>query len=125
MHRRAGWNLWAAAITTGVVFGVVHLANTSVQSLPLSGQIGTVALTGVGGVLYAWIFARWGDNLWAVWSLHGFMNLWWGVFDMADDPLGGWGANLMRLLTVIVAIAVTLRFAPRQQASTTPSDVAP
>ncbi|MHC5034399.1 MAG: lysostaphin resistance A-like protein, partial [Planctomycetota bacterium] len=75
LHRRAGWNLWLAAVTTGVVFGAAHLLNTSVQGLPAVEQLGTVALIGVGGILYAWLFARWEDNLWVPFGMHMFMNL--------------------------------------------------
>ena len=108
LHRRAGWNLWAAAIVTGVVFGAAHLANASVRGMDLGDQMGTVALISVGGILFAWIFARWEDNLWVPWALHGFMNLWWGVFELANDPLGGWGPNAMRVLTVVLAVVLTI-----------------
>ncbi|RME36938.1 MAG: CPBP family intramembrane metalloprotease [Planctomycetota bacterium] len=111
LHRTAGWNLWLAAATTGLIFGAVHLGNASVQRLPWQSQLGTVAVIGIGGLLFAWIFARLNDNLWAVWSLHGFMNLWWSVFDLSDNPLGGWIPNLLRVLTVTLAIVLTIRFA--------------
>jgi hypothetical protein len=35
------------------------------------------------------------------------MNLWWHVFDTAESPLGGWNANLARLLTVVAAVCLT------------------
>ena len=108
LHRGAGWNLWLAAAATGLAFGAVHLGNTAVQQMPLGEQFGTVALIGVGGLLYAWVFARWDDNLWVVWALHGFMNVWWNVFDMSDNPLGGMGPNVMRLLTVGAVVLLTL-----------------
>ena len=108
LHRGAGWNLWLAAAATGLAFGVVHLGNASVQRMPLGDQFGTVALIGAGGLLYAWVFARWNDNLWVVWALHGFMNLWWNVFDLSDNPLGGIGPNVMRLLTVVAVVLLTL-----------------
>jgi len=115
LHRGAGWNLWLAAAATGLAFGVVHLGNAAVQQMPLGEQFGTVALIGVGGMLYAWVFARWNDDLWVVWALHGFMNLWWNVFDLSDNPLGGVGANAMRVLTVVAAIVLTLWLAANRR----------
>lgn len=108
LHRRAGWNLWLAAIVTGVVFGACHLFNASVRQLPLGDQFGTIALISVGGILYAWVFARWDDNLWVPFAVHGLMNLWWNVFELADNPLGNWGPNIMRALTVVLLIALTI-----------------
>ena len=35
------------------------------------------------------------------------MNLWWGLFGVADTALGGWIANAARLLTIAVAILLT------------------
>ena len=46
-------NLWVAAGLVGLVFGLLHLGNASVKDLPLSGEIGTVAIISIGGVLYA------------------------------------------------------------------------
>lgn len=108
LHRRAGWNLWAAAIISGLIFGLVHLANASVQNLPLSEQWGTVAMLGVLNIGLAWVFARWDDNLWVAVSIHGLMNLWWNVFELAGNPLGGFGANLMRLGSALIIVILTL-----------------
>ncbi len=36
------------------------------------------------------------------------MNLWWGLFTLADNPLGGWFPNLLRVLTLLLAIGLTL-----------------
>lgn len=108
LHRRAGLGLWPAAIATGLLFGLVHLGQASVRGLPLAGEIGTVAVVSVGGLLFAWLYARWDFDLWVPFALHGFMNLWWGLFSLADNPLGGWFPNLLRLLTVLLAIGLTL-----------------
>ena len=97
-----------AAVLTGAIFGLLHLAQASVQQLSLSGEIGTVLLIGVGGIFYAWLYVRWDFNLWVPFGMHMFMNGWWAVFEMADNPLGGWVPNALRLLTVGIAIAITL-----------------
>ena len=36
------------------------------------------------------------------------MNLWWEVFGVAETALGGWIANGARLLTVALAILLTI-----------------
>lgn len=109
LHHRAGWSLWSAALTTGVVFGLVHLGNATVRGLPLGEQIGVVGITGGGGILFAWIFARWRYNLWVPFFIHALMNLWWNVFDVSENALGGLAANLMRLGCVALAVVLTLR----------------
>lgn len=47
--------------------------------------------------------------MWIVFGLHCLMNLWWEVFGVADTALGGWIANGARLLTVALAIYLTIR----------------
>jgi membrane protease YdiL (CAAX protease family) len=108
LHRRAGLGLWPAAGLTGVVFGVGHLGQASVQQLPLAGEIGTVLIIGIGGLLFAWLYANWGFNLWIPFFLHCFMNLSWSVFDLADSPLGGWLPNILRVAAVLLAITLTI-----------------
>ena len=108
LHRRGGLALWPAAFATGLLFGLVHLGQASVRKLPLGGEIGTVAVVAVGGLLFAWLYARWEFDLWVPFALHGFMNLWWSLFSLADNPLGGWLPNLLRLLTVLLAVGLTL-----------------
>lgn len=108
LHQRAGWNLWIAAMVTGATFGVGHLLNASIRHMPLAEQAGTIAIIGVGGILFAWAYARWGFNLWVPWSIHAFMNFWWEIFALSDDPLGGWVANAMRLAVVALAVGLTL-----------------
>ena len=108
LHRRANFGLWTAAVLVGLAFGVAHLGQAAVRQMPLSGEIGTVAIISIGGILYAWLFAKWDDNLWVPFGMHMFMNLWWDVFSLAENPLGGWLPNVLRLLTVVLAIVLTL-----------------
>jgi hypothetical protein len=51
---------------------------------------------------------RWQYNLWIVFGLHSLMNLWWELFGIDDSALGGWIANGARLLTVTIAILLTI-----------------
>jgi len=36
------------------------------------------------------------------------MNLWWEMFAVDDTALGGWLGNVARLLTVTVAVVLTI-----------------
>jgi hypothetical protein len=36
------------------------------------------------------------------------MNLWWEVFGVAENALGGWIANAARLATIALAILLTI-----------------
>lgn len=108
LHRYAGWGFWSAAIVIGLVFGLLHLGVASVRGMSLGGQMGTVAIIGAGGILFAWLFVRWNDNLWVPFAVHGFMNLWWTMFDISDTPLGGVGANVMRVACGVLAIVLSI-----------------
>ncbi|MHC5003270.1 MAG: lysostaphin resistance A-like protein [Planctomycetota bacterium] len=103
--RRARWNVWVAAIVTGLVFGAVHLLNAEVQIHELPGQLLSVGLIAAGGVAFAWLHYRWRMTLWIVIGLHGLMNLWYSLFAIADTPIGS--AWLIAARVAVIAIAIT------------------
>tara|TARA_R110002072_G_scaffold42064_19_gene118537 strand:+ start:126644 stop:127513 length:870 start_codon:yes stop_codon:yes gene_type:complete len=96
--------LWPAAVVSGVIFALAHLNVASVRAMSIDGLIFWLALIALGGVMYAWIYARSGWSLWIVIALHSAMNLWWGVFDLSSSPLGSWGATMVRILSVGLAV---------------------
>lgn len=108
LRRRAGWGFWPAALATAAVFGLGHLYNVAVRDAAVMEAVGVVAITGIGGVLFAWIYERW-DTLWAPYAVHAAMNLWWIVFAVDEHALGGWAANAFRLVAVVVVIVWTAR----------------
>jgi membrane protease YdiL (CAAX protease family) len=118
LHLRAGWTARRAMLVSALVFGLAHIGNVrlgGVESLVLAaGQVGA---TSAGGLLFAWIVYRW-DSLWPAIGLHAFMNLWWdlsGAEAWANQTqsgataLGPQLANVARLASVALAIALTLR----------------
>jgi len=116
--------LWPAAVVSGVIFALAHLNVASVRAMPIDGLVFWLALIALGGVMYAWIYARSGWNLWIVIALHSAMNLWWGVFDLSSSPLGGWGATLVRVLSVGLAVYfVVFRGASRSPADDAESTI--
>ena len=104
LYRRAGLGFWISALVPSVIFAVGHLY----QSNDLGEMAGIAAITGLGSVLFCWIFARWKDSLWPIFFLHSLMNLWWEIFGVDESALGGWVANGSRLATVVVAIVLTI-----------------
>ncbi len=104
LYRRARWGFWLSAVIPSVLFALGH-AYQAGGALELAGIF---AITGLGSLLGCWLFMRWNGNLWIVFGLHCLMNLWWEVFGVADTALGGWIANGARLLTVALAILLTI-----------------
>lgn len=100
----SGLGFWLSALLPSALFALAQVY----QSNDLSELLGIVAITGSGGLLFCWVFMRWQDNLWPVFGLHAAMNLWWEVFAVDDTALGGWVANGARLLTIVLAVLLTI-----------------
>src|SRR5262249_1823613 len=104
LYRRAKWGFWLSALVPSMLFAFGHAYQaTGMIQLP-----GFFVVAGLGRILGCWLFARWQYNLWVVFGLHSLMNLWWEVFGIDDSALGGWTANGARLLTVTIAILLTI-----------------
>jgi len=104
LYRRARWGFWSSAIVPSVLFALGHAYQSS-DPLEL---LGIFAVTGTGGLFGCWLYLRWNGSLWFVFCLHALMNLWWEVFGVADNALGGWMANAARLATIALAILLTI-----------------
>ena len=104
LYRRARWGFWLSAMVPSLLFALAHVY----QAQRLLQLIGILAVTGLGSVVGCWVFMRWQDNLWALVGLHSLMNLWWEIFAVDGTALGGWLANGARLLTVGLAIILTI-----------------
>lgn len=104
LYRRARLGFWLSALIPAVLFALAHLY----QSTDFGELVGISAITGIGSILLSWIFLRWQDNLWAIFGLHSFMNLWWEIFAVDDTALGGWLANVARFLTIALAVIFTI-----------------
>ena len=104
LYRRGRVRFWTAALIPSTVFAASHLY----QADGLDEMFGVAAITGMGSLLFCWLFTRWRDNLWIPIGLHVLMNLWWEVFSVDETALGTWTANAARLMTVAVAILLTI-----------------
>jgi len=103
--------MWWAAVITGIVFGLAHVDITPAEGQTIIGQLGPwIAMIGLGGFMYAWLFYESQWNLWVVIALHIGMNLWWDMFDLTQTPLGNWGATLARIVSVGLAVLFVVQF---------------
>jgi membrane protease YdiL (CAAX protease family) len=125
----ARWRPSAAILTSALMFGLAHEPNlagdiAAVIVRPLAGLppiVSPLASTfvvamrfGVGGVLFGWVYYRWG-SLWPSIALHSSINLWWDLSIGQPGPttypaLSG-ALPAAHGLAVLLAIGLTLRWA--------------
>ena len=117
----ARMNLWAAAFTTAIVFGLAHLVRSDVRAMPIGEMIGWLAMLSAGGLFFAWIYARAPWNLWVVIALHAGMNLWWDIFfNHETPPFNGLVTTIARIIPVGIAVyLVVFRGVLRESSATT------
>jgi uncharacterized protein len=113
--RWCGWPIWLAFIWPALFFGVTHFG----QGQDWGSIAGIVAITGLGGILFGWLFVRWGFNLWPAILLHVGLNSLWLVFDLGENALGGWLGNILRLTIIAIAIGATFWLAPPRRPEST------
>ncbi|MFK7936456.1 MAG: lysostaphin resistance A-like protein [Saprospiraceae bacterium] len=111
LYRFAGWKFLPAVLLNALIFASAHLY----QGSGLEQTMGIFAVTLTGGLWFAWLYIKWDNNLWIAIGLHFFMNLSWGVFAVGDTALGGWGANVFRIMTIVLSIVYTKAVLARQQ----------
>lgn len=103
------WRLVPAALLPAMLFGAAHAAQ---GNAPME-VAGIVAITALGGLVFGWLFVRWGFNLWMPFVLHAGLNGLWLVFDLGENAIGGWFGNALRFTIVIAAVALTLWLTPK------------
>lgn len=102
LYYRAGWNFWPAAIVPTVLFAAGHLY----QSNDPKELAGILAITGLGGIIFSYFFARMGRTIWAPYALHAMLNSWWTIFTTNDTALGGWSDNVFRFGSIGLAFLI-------------------
>lgn len=103
LQRGTGWPFWLVVWPSAVLFGWGHIE----QGSNWEEQLAIFLMIGTGGVISAWLLHRW-QNLWFPTMLHVAMNLWWELFSVARSVLGGWFAASLQILTMVLAIVITL-----------------
>ena len=94
----------SSIIIGAIIFATGHLYQSE-DSIEL---IGIFLITFLGAILFAWLYVEWNYNLWIPIFLHSLMNLAWHLFDMDGTALGGTIPNILRGLTIIIAILFTI-----------------
>ena len=112
----AGWRFLPAALAPAIIFGLAHTS----QGNALADSVGIAALTGAGGLLFGWMFVRWGFNLWPAILAHVGLNTLWELFALGETALGGWFGNGLRLLLVVLLVISSIILAPTANPQTTP-----
>lgn len=93
-----------AILIGALLFASVHLY----QSQELSTLFGIFLTTFSGAIWFAWLYVEWNHNLWIPIFLHLFMNLFWLLFSVSDNALGGETANIFRILTIALSVGLTI-----------------
>lgn len=104
LMRLCGWPFLPACLWPAVFFGAAH----AWQGGDWQEVAGITGITGAGGILFGWLYVRWGFNLWPSIFLHTGLNGVWLMFELGEDAIGGWFGNGLRLAVVTLAIAMTL-----------------
>lgn len=113
LMRLCRWPMLAACLWPSIFFGGAH----ALQGSDLGEIAGIVGVTAAGGLLFGWLFVRWGFNLWPAFLLHAGLNGLWLFFDLGENAIGGWLGNALRLGVVAISIGLTFWLAPGKQGS--------
>lgn len=110
LYRFGGWGFVPAGLLNALIFGALHLY----QAHDFGSAIAVFAVTALGGLWFAWLYAEWNYNLWIPIFLHLFMNAWWMIFEIDSSAIGGWYANIFRAITIVTSIIITIRIRKKQ-----------
>lgn len=105
LFKRAGWGFFLAAAFNGLIFGLGHIW----QGNSIGESIGIFFVTFAGAAWFAWLYVEWRNNLWLPITLHVLMNLYWTLFEIESNALGGVGGNVFRAITIALSVLYTLR----------------
>lgn len=95
-----------SVLLSSIIFGMAHLY----QSSDINESVGIFAITFLGSIIFSWVYAEWKFNLWTAIFLHCLMNLYWLIFDVDANALGGTYANIFRFSTIFLAIFGTILY---------------
>ena len=107
LFRFAGWGFLPAALFGALVFGVGHLY----QGNTLGELVGVFGITAIGALWWAWVYIEWDHNLWMPVSFHVLMNMYFALFDVAENAFGGIAFIAIRAVVVLISILLTIRHA--------------
>lgn len=129
VHRQQRWPWWLAALVQAMIFGAIHW-----WSLGGGGGMALQAffMTGVGGLVFAWLNSLDDYTLWSGLALHVSLNLAWNVMLVTDATATGWQGITLRLSAAALSVLLLYllrrrrlreaeRWGAQRSASTAPS----
>lgn len=112
LFRKFKWSFLPAVLIGAFVFGIAHVY----QGNSLIEAMGIFAVTFLGAVWFSWLFVKWDYNLWVPIFVHILMNFSWIAFNISETgALGGYYANIFRILTIVFSIIITIVFNKRKE----------
>lgn len=109
LFRNSRLGFLPSILLCSALFASVHLY----QSTDPMVLFGILSTTFFGSILFAWLYVEWGYNIWVPISLHSLMNTSWYIFGTGENALGDIGANVFRLVTIVLAISLTILYKRR------------
>lgn len=106
MVRLCGLPFWPSLFAPAMIFGLAHLW----QGETLADTLGVVAITGLGGLFFGWLWRAWGWNLWPPILAHAGLNALWSLYDLGANAVGGLEGNLVRIAVIAGWIAAAMLF---------------
>ena len=108
LHRYCGWSFIRAALPAAVLFTLGHFY----QSHDFVSGLQVFCVTALGSLFFSWLYMVWDNNLWVPISFHIMMNGIWVLIPIADatSSVGSITANIGRLLTVALAVTLTVLY---------------
>lgn len=102
--------IWAV-IVPALLFGSLHLY----QGHDILSSLAAFGVTFLGAVYFSWMYVEWNFNLWIPVGLHILMNGAWVIFTMEGTEVaaGGLISNIVRVISIILAIAITVWYKKR------------
>lgn len=114
LSRYAKWGFLPTLLIASCIFGLAHISQGS--DIPSSVLAGLV--TGLGGILFGWIYIETNYNLWCNASLHILMNFTWtGFLNVDNGAIGNTGINIARVLTILLAIGLIVFYKRKKKIS--------
>jgi membrane protease YdiL (CAAX protease family) len=105
------WGFIPASLPGAIIFGISHLY----QGSGITETLGIFVVTFIGALWFAWLYIEWNDNLWVPIWMHILMNLSWTIFDVSSNALGGFEANIFRVITIALSVIITIAYCKRRK----------
>jgi uncharacterized protein len=111
LFRKLKWGFIPASLPGAIIFGISHLY----QGSSITEIIGIFVVTFIGALWFAWLYIEWNKSLWVPIWMHILMNLSWTIFDVSTNALGGFEANIFRIITIAISVIITIAYCKRRK----------